>query len=133
MSKILAHLGGVFLYSENPKALAEWYTKHLGMEYIYTAENKAYVATFNYHELEDKDTKRYVVWSISHTDKRPAFREGKLFTINYRVHDMEATLAHLRSLGIETKGPETHEQGIFAWISDPDGNAIEIWEDNANE
>ncbi len=129
MNKLLAHLGGVFLYSENPKALAEWYTRCLGMEYVYTAENKAYVATFNYHELEKTATKRYIVWSISHTDKRPTFKEGKLFTINYRVHDMNATLAHLRELGIDIKGPETHEQGTFAWISDPDGNYVELWQE----
>jgi len=129
MDKILAHLGGVFLYSETPKALAEWYTRCLGMEYVYTAENKAYVAAFNYHELEKADTKRYIVWSISHTDKRPTFKEGKLFTVNYRVHDMDATLAHLRKLGIDIKGPETHEQGTFAWITDPDGNYVELWQE----
>lgn len=129
MDQILAHLGGIFLYSENPKALADWYTLHLGMQYVYTAENKAYVATFNYNELEKPDTKRYIVWSISHTDKRPTFKEGKLFTVNYRVHNMDATLTHLRKLNIDIKGPETHEQGIFAWISDPDGNTVELWQE----
>ena len=71
MKQLLAHLGGIFLYSENPKMLADWYTLHLGMQYVYTAENKAYVAAFNYHELEDASTKRYIVWSISHTENRP--------------------------------------------------------------
>ena len=129
MKNLLAHLGGVFLYSEQPKALAEWYTQSLGMEYIYTAENKAYVATFTYHESENIERERYIVWSISHTDKRPIFKEGKLFTINYRVHNMEAMLTHLRQLGIKIKGPETHEQGTFAWITDPEGNTIELWQE----
>ena len=26
------------------------------------------------------------------------------------------------------QGPEAHENGIFAWVLDPDGNKIELWE-----
>ena len=26
------------------------------------------------------------------------------------------------------QGPEFHENGIFAWVIDPDGNKIELWE-----
>ena len=25
-------------------------------------------------------------------------------------------------------GPESHENGKFAWIVDPDGNKVELWE-----
>ena len=35
------------------------------------------------------------------------------------------------------KGPESHENGRFAWIMDPDGNKVELWEpmpwDDANK
>ena len=31
--------------------------------------------------------------------------------------------------GVEIlKGPESHENGKFAWIMDPDGNKVELWE-----
>ena len=31
--------------------------------------------------------------------------------------------------GVEIlKGPESHENGKFAWILDPDGNKVELWE-----
>ena len=42
--------------------------------------------------------------------------------INYRVDDLSEMLAQLRADGVEfIGGPESHEDGKFAWIMDPDG------------
>jgi predicted enzyme related to lactoylglutathione lyase len=49
--------------------------------------------------------------------------------INYRVDDLTALLAQLKKNGIEVvKGPDVEENGKFAWIMDPDGNKVELWE-----
>jgi predicted enzyme related to lactoylglutathione lyase len=49
--------------------------------------------------------------------------------INYRVDNMTELLAQLQKNGVEIlKGPESHENGKFAWIVDPDGNKVELWE-----
>ena len=49
--------------------------------------------------------------------------------INYRVDDLEALLEVLKLEGVEIVGEtETYEYGKFAWIMDPDGNKIELWE-----
>ena len=49
--------------------------------------------------------------------------------INYRVDDLDELLADLRAAGVEVlQGPESHENGKFAWITDPDGNKVELWE-----
>ena len=52
--------------------------------------------------------------------------------INYRVDDLLGLLAQLAADGIEpVQGPESHENGKFAWIMDPDGNKVELrggWE-----
>jgi predicted enzyme related to lactoylglutathione lyase len=49
--------------------------------------------------------------------------------INYRVDKLDEMLAHLSVAGIEVvAGPESHENGKFAWIMDPDGNKVELWE-----
>jgi predicted enzyme related to lactoylglutathione lyase len=49
--------------------------------------------------------------------------------INYRVDDLVALLAQLRAGGVEViQGPESHENGTFAWILDLDGNKVELWE-----
>ena len=40
------------------------------------------------------------------------------FMINYRIDNMVEILA----------GPESHENGKLAWMVDPDGNKVELWE-----
>ncbi len=49
--------------------------------------------------------------------------------INYRVDDLGEMLAQLQKNGVAiVKGPEQDENGKFAWIMDPDGNKVELWE-----
>jgi len=45
------------------------------------------------------------------------------------VDDLGEMLAQLAASGVEVvQGPESHENGTFAWIMDPDGNKVEPWE-----
>jgi predicted enzyme related to lactoylglutathione lyase len=49
--------------------------------------------------------------------------------INYRVDNLDEMIAQLRAGGIEIiKGPDSDANGKFAWIMDPDGNKVELWE-----
>ena len=49
--------------------------------------------------------------------------------INYRVENLAALLELLRSEGVEAdEHKEELEYGRFAWIMDPEGNRIELWE-----
>ena len=49
--------------------------------------------------------------------------------INYRVDDLDELLGQLDAAGIGVhSGPESHENGKFAWIIDPDGNKVELWQ-----
>ena len=42
---------------------------------------------------------------------------------------MDELLASLKKNGVEIiKGPDTDFNGKFAWIMDPDGNKVELWE-----
>ncbi len=51
------------------------------------------------------------------------------FMINYRIDDMEGMIAQLKNGGVEIlKGPESHENGKFVSLLDPDGNKVELWE-----
>ena len=50
------------------------------------------------------------------------------FMINYRVADMDAMVAALESEGIKILGRQDAEYGKFAWIMDPEGNKIELFE-----
>jgi predicted enzyme related to lactoylglutathione lyase len=49
--------------------------------------------------------------------------------INYRVDNLGEMIAQLRADGVEViRGPESHENGKFAWVMDPEGNKVELWE-----
>ena len=48
--------------------------------------------------------------------------------INYRVDNLGELLEQLRVRGEVIQGPESHENGKFAWIMDPDENKVELWQ-----
>ncbi len=126
-NKTIAAIGGIFIYSEKPKELADWYKKHLGIEYEYTQEYNAFYSSFPYKDLDGKK-KYYTAWSILSSKLRPKL-DFRAFTVNYRVHDIEDTVGMLKLQGVKVRGIDTYPEGKFAWLDDPDGNHIELWED----
>lgn len=50
------------------------------------------------------------------------------FMVNLRVDDLESMIADLQSKGVEILGRQDEDYGRFAWILDPDGVKIELWE-----
>ena len=76
---------------------------------------------------EDRaEDKGLTVWHIAAQDTQ--WFDAPLM-INYRVDDLVEMLAQLRAGGVEViQGPQSHENGKFAWVLDPDGNKVELWE-----
>jgi predicted enzyme related to lactoylglutathione lyase len=123
MAKVTG-IGGVFFKSRGDhKALAAWYQKHLGMPLAPWGG-----AVLRWPEDRGED-KGLTVWHVAEPNTKWFAPSDASFMINYRVDDMDALLLSLRAAGVEVlKGPETHENGKFAWIADPDGNKLELWE-----
>ncbi len=49
--------------------------------------------------------------------------------LNLRVENLDALVIALKAEGVELIGdPMEMEYGKFAWVLDPDGNKIELWE-----
>ena len=63
-------LGGIFLYSENPKYLAEWYSSNFGLEYEYAENHQAYYVSFPYKSVDGQE-ESYSVFSILYNKHRP--------------------------------------------------------------
>lgn len=106
-------VGGVFFRANDPKALREWYLKHLGIDAFHWLTQAGQTVLMPF----PKDT-----------DYFPA---GKQWMLNLRVKELNKLIATLRDAGIEiiTKVEwDTPETGKFARIYDPDGNPIELWE-----
>ena len=123
MAKVTG-IGGVFLKSKSePAALAAWYQKHLGLP---LADFGGAVLRWPDDLAEDKGV---TVWHVAASDSKWFAPSGSSFMINYRVDDLGGLLAQLSADNVEiVGGPESHENGRFAWIMDPDGNKVELWE-----
>ena len=123
--KRVTGVGGIFFKSENPENLYQWYERHLGI----MREPHGQGASFEWREAEDPQRKGMTVWSIfpkqtKYFDPSPAD-----FMINYRVDDLDALLMALKEEGVEVDPRrEDYDYGRFAWITDPEGNRIELWE-----
>ena len=117
-------IGGVFFKSrKNNAALAAWYQKHLGMP---IESFGSAVLKWQDDKAEDKGP---TVWHIAEKESEWFGPSDSRFMINYRVDNIDEMIAQLRASGIEiVSGPESHENGKFAWIMDPDGNKVELWE-----
>ena len=124
--KRVTGIGGIFFKSDDPSKLAAWYKKHLGFDVADWGG-----VSFQEGAGADLKPKRqsHIVWSPFAADTDYFKPSAKPFMINYRVHDLDALLAQLRSEGVEVdEKTEKSEFGYFGWIMDPEGNRIELWE-----
>ncbi len=128
MAKVTG-IGGIFFRSRGDGgALATWYQTHLGMR----PEEWGGVI-LNWAEDKAADG-GMTVWHIADHDSKWFSPSDASFMVNYRVDDLDELLAQLRQAGVEIVGePQSAENGKFAWIMDPDGNKVELWEPAAAE
>jgi predicted enzyme related to lactoylglutathione lyase len=121
--KCVTGIGGIFFKSKDPEKLKSWYEAHLGIK----AEKDG--TMFEWRDKENPDRVGYTVWSVfPHATKY--FDPGRSpFMINYRVANLKELIKTLQQEGVTMVGGiKEYEYGKFAWILDPDGNKIELWE-----
>ena len=118
-------IGGIFFKSDNPKKLAAWYKKHLGIPI-----DESYGGyTFDWQDDEQRPGKGFTIWSPFKRDTDYLNPSEKEFMFNFIVDDLEVLLDVLESEGIEQVGKmEDTEFGKFAWILDPEDHKVELWE-----
>jgi predicted enzyme related to lactoylglutathione lyase len=122
--KRVVGIGGVFFKSQNPEKLREWYRDHLG----FSLEEWGGVV-FKPNAADGPVDQEKTVWSLFPNDSDYFAPSTQAFMINYRVDDLHALLAQLRSEGcaVDVKVDES-EFGKFGWVMDPEGNRVELWE-----
>jgi predicted enzyme related to lactoylglutathione lyase len=115
-------IGGVFLRARRPAALCVWYAEHLGIE-LTEWGGSVFVA-------EEGDA---TVWSIFPDDTHYFGRPEQRAMVNYRVRDLDAMLQQLRGAGADVDDEvQDEDNGRFGWVTDPEGNRIELWEPRAS-
>ncbi len=112
-----------FKSTKDKRALVAWYRKNLGMQ---LEDWGGAILRWPDDKAEDRGL---TVWTVAERDSEWFLPSTSSFMINYRVDDMKALIAQLKKNRVEIlKGPESHENGHFAWVMDPDGNKVELWE-----
>jgi predicted enzyme related to lactoylglutathione lyase len=111
-------VGGIFLKARDPKALSAWYSTHLGI-----AEEGGSLA------FDGPESAGMTVFAHFPLDT-PYFGEKEQQSmVNFRVDDLDQLLTELAAAGVRIDPKrEDYAYGRFAWIWDPEGNRVELWE-----
>lgn len=123
--KRVTGIGGIFFKSEDPGKLRAWYGKHLGFNIT------EWGSTFQWIEPDKSDANQTArtEWSPFANDTNYFAPSEKPFMFNYRVENLTELLKILHDEGVTIVGEmEEFPYGKFAWIMDPEGNKIELWE-----
>jgi predicted enzyme related to lactoylglutathione lyase len=110
-------VGGIFLRADDPKALYAWYELHLGLakgegSYAFPAPTQ----------------RAQVIFALFKQDNA-YFPQAQKAMMNLQVDDLDGVLDRLIEEGV-TVDPkrESYDFGKFGWITDPEGNRVELWQ-----
>jgi predicted enzyme related to lactoylglutathione lyase len=115
MERVLG-IGGHFMRAADPAALGEWYRESLGLN-------------ADEHGLWQQQAGP-TVFAAFDADSDYFGSPGQQTMLNFRVRDLDAMLAQLRANGADVAGEAQEMEGVgrFGWVTDPEGNRIELWE-----
>jgi catechol 2,3-dioxygenase-like lactoylglutathione lyase family enzyme len=112
-------VGGVFLKASDPKALSAWYEAHLGIGRVHDT-----ALTFDGPESTGMTVFAHFPGDSSYFGEGP-----QQAMLNFRVDDLDGLLAQLGAAGVRIDPRrEDYAYGRFAWIWDPEGNRVELWQ-----
>ncbi|HEX4038253.1 MAG TPA: VOC family protein [Acidobacteriaceae bacterium] len=114
----ITDFGGIFLRANDPKALYQWYERHLGLV-------KSEAGSFSFPVPTQHPE---VVFSLFRQDN-DYFPPAQKAMINRQADDLDGLLDRLLADGV-TVDPkrESYDFGKFGWMTDPEGNRVELWQ-----
>src|SRR3954471_9653119 len=115
-------IGGVFFKVKDPKAMAEWYRTTLGIQ------SKGGYTDFTWRDKDHPEEMGHTAWRIFPTNTTYFGESSSSLMINYRVANLERMLEQLRRNGVKIEKIDDYDYGRWAWMMDPEGNRIELWE-----
>jgi predicted enzyme related to lactoylglutathione lyase len=122
--KKVTGIGGIFFKSSAPKELLAWYREHLGIE---SEDWGGWV--FQWREKDNPEQIGQTVFTPFKQDTKKMVPSTEPYMFNFRVADLSVLIAQLQSEGVQLVGEmQDTEYGKFAWIMDPDGRKIELWQ-----
>lgn len=127
--KRVTGIGGIFFKAKDAPSLRAWYRRHLGVDV------QAWGGTaFSWADAEGKPAVGTTVWCIGTQEGEQFAPSTASFMVNYRVDDVQALVNVLREEGCQVLDKmEDGEYGKFAWVIDPEGNKVELWQPPAGQ
>lgn len=116
-------LGGVFYRVADVAKTQAWYREMLGV-------GGDYGAMFAF---KDDDSEGFSLLTPFPADSDYFAPSDHKFMINLRVDDLDEFVAGLEAKGIAILGRQDDDYGHFAWILDPDGVKVELYQQGASE
>ena len=115
MERVLG-IGGYFLRSADPVALSAWYRECLGLD---VDDNGLW-----------SQAAGPTVFATFDADSDYFGSRAQQTMLNFRVNDLDAMLAQLRAAGADVADDVQEMAGVgrFGWVTDPEGNRIELWQ-----
>lgn len=122
MSGKITGIGGIFIAVKDREKMKKWYHDVLGLT----------IGEFGCQFLAEDDPKREDSYGVfTHFDADSDYlKPGTApFMLNFRVDNLDAFVATLEGKDVALVGDIIDEPyGKFAWIIDPEGLKIELWE-----
>ena len=116
MAKVLG-IGGVFFKAANPQEVGDWYARVLGFEITEWGGAMFPGTAFGSQQ-----------WSVHPASTNYYDPSTQPFMVNFTVDDLDGVLARAGAAGVEPLGRDDGDYGRFAWLMDPAGIKIELWE-----
>jgi predicted enzyme related to lactoylglutathione lyase len=122
--KRVTGIGGIFFKAKDAPSLNAWYKLHLGIDI-----NSWGGAAFDWTDAEGKPVAGTTAWSINPQESDQFAPSSASFMVNYRVEDLCALVNALKEEGCNVlEKIDESEYGKFAWVIDPEGNKVELWQ-----
>jgi predicted enzyme related to lactoylglutathione lyase len=122
--KRVTGIGGIFFKAKDAPGLRAWYQRHLGID-VQPWGGTA----FPWTDAEGSPVDGMTVWSISPSDGDAFAPSPANFMVNYRVDDLHALVKLLKEEGCQVLDKiDESDFGTFAWVIDPEGNKVELWQ-----
>jgi predicted enzyme related to lactoylglutathione lyase len=115
MERVLG-IGGHFMRAADPAALGAWYRECLGLD----ADEMGL-----WHQEAGP-----TVFAAFDSDTEYFGSRTQQVMLNFRVRDLDAMLAQLRAKNADVADDTQEMEGVgrFGWVTDPEGNRIELWQ-----
>jgi predicted enzyme related to lactoylglutathione lyase len=127
--KRVTGIGGIFFKAKDAPALRAWYKRHLAID----VQDWGGTA-FTWTDADGLPTAGMTIWSVSPEESKQFAPSTAPFMINYRVEDLHALVSALKAEGCNVLDKiDESAYGKFAWVIDPEGNKVELWEPPAGQ